>query len=285
MSAAGFICPVCGYPALEEPAYDVYGYSSFEICSSCGVEFGYEDFSKSHPQLRREWIKGSKEWSSVTINAPADWDPKSQLARLLDGRVPEPDCIPGYLLNRLKARYGEPQRHYHTWDHIEALKRHFDALADEWHRSEPVLWALYWHDAIYDPTRPDNEELSAQLLEEDGRGHLGAEDLAFAAQIIRATATHEVPDGLSDDDRADLALFLDIDLSILGAREQVFDQYEADVRAEYAFVPEDAFRAGRAKVLKSFAERPAIYFTEEGRARWDVQARLNLSRSLARLGS
>jgi predicted metal-dependent HD superfamily phosphohydrolase len=191
--------------------------------------------------------------------------------------------IPTELIEGLKARYGEPQRHYHTWVHIEALKRHFDSLKAHWHRPEPVLWALYWHDAIYDPTRPDNEELSAQLLEEEGASHLEAADLALAAEIIRATAKHDVPEGLSDDDRADLALFLDIDLSILGAPEPVFDQYEVNVRREYAFVPEEVFRTGRAKVLKSFADRPAIYFTDEGRSRWDAQARRNLSRSLAQL--
>ncbi|MCZ4299265.1 hypothetical protein [Henriciella marina] len=189
--------------------------------------------------------------------------------------------IPTELIEGLKARYAEPQRHYHTWDHIEALKRHFDSLDGHWHRPEPVLWALYWHDAIYDPTRPDNEELSAQLLEEEGAAHLGADDLAFATEIIRATAKHEVPEGLSDDNRADLSLFLDIDLSILGAPEPVFDQYEVNVRMEYAFVPEEDFRTGRAKVLKSFADRPAIYFTGEGQSRWDAQARRNLARSLA----
>ncbi|MEQ8557198.1 MAG: hypothetical protein RIB03_02685 [Henriciella sp.] len=124
--------------------------------------------------------------------------------------------VPGALLEKLKARYGEPQRHYHTWDHITALKRHYHGMAESWHRPEPVLWALYWHDAIYDPTRTDNEELS-------------------------------------------------------------------DVRKEYAFVPEEAFRAGRARILKGLAERADIYFTEEGRARWDAQARRNLARSLSAL--
>ena len=191
--------------------------------------------------------------------------------------------IPTELIDGLKARYAEPQRHYHTWDHIEALRRHFDSLEAHWNRPEPVLWALYWHDAIYDPTRPDNEELSAQLLEDEGAAHMSVNNLAFAAEIIRATAKHDVPEGLSDDERADLSLFLDIDLSILGTPEPVFDQYEVNVRREYAFVPDEAFRAGRAKVLKSFADRPAIYFTEEGRSRWDAQARRNLSRSLAQL--
>jgi predicted metal-dependent HD superfamily phosphohydrolase len=191
--------------------------------------------------------------------------------------------VPAELIEGLKARYGEPQRHYHTWDHITALKRHYDSLSDAWSRPEPVLWALYWHDAIYDPTRGDNEELSAQLLEEQGRGHISDDDLTFAAKIIRATAKHEVPDGLNASDAHDLALFLDIDLSILGAPAAVFDRYETDVRREYGFVPDEAFRAGRARILKGFAERQELYFTDAGRGLWDARARSNLQRSLDRL--
>lgn len=193
--------------------------------------------------------------------------------------------VPARLLDGLKARYGEPQRHYHTWDHIGALKRHYDDLSAHWRRPVPVLWALYWHDAIYDPTASDNEELSAQLLEAEGSSVLAEDDLALGAQIIRATAKHEIPGGLDPDDENDLALFLDIDLSILGAAAPVFDQYEADVRAEYAFVPDEAFRAGRLRILKSFSDRETIYFTAEGRQRWDQQARANLGRSIAQLSA
>ena len=114
---------------------------------------------------------------------------------------------------------------------------------------------------------------------------MSEDDLAFAAEIIRATAKHEVPDGLSDEDEHDLALFLDMDLSILGAPAPVFDAYEAKVRKEYHFVPEEVFRAGRTRILESFVQRSDIYFTGEGRARWGKQARANLKRSLRALGS
>ncbi len=36
------ICPVCGSPELESPAYSEEGYASFQMCS-CGFEFGYDD--------------------------------------------------------------------------------------------------------------------------------------------------------------------------------------------------------------------------------------------------
>ena len=187
------------------------------------------------------------------------------------------------LIAALSARYAERQRHYHTWAHIAALLAHFRRWESHIHRPEPVLWALYWHDAIYDPTASDNEEQSAQLLERDAVGHLPPEDIAFAAMIIRATARHLVPEGLSAGDTADVSLFLDIDLSILAAPAPVFDQYERDVRAEYAFVSDEAFRTGRLAILKAFMDREQLYFTPQCRADWEPLARANLARSIAAL--
>ena len=91
-------------------------------------------------------------------------------------------------LAKLKARYGEPQRAYHTWAHIEALLDHFDILADHVHNKTRILWALYWHDAVYDTTRGDNEAVSADMLRTDGQGLVPDETLEEAAIIIEATA-------------------------------------------------------------------------------------------------
>lgn len=101
--------------------------------------------------------------------------------------------------------------------------------------------------------------------------------------MIEATARHEIPQDTTVEEVADVAEFLDMDLSILGAPEPVFDAYETAVRAEYAFVPDDLFRAGRSRILAGFLERPTHYFSEWGRARFEDRARANLSRSLAAL--
>ncbi len=186
-------------------------------------------------------------------------------------------------MDGLRARYGEPQRHYHTWAHIEALLGHYRRWVRYLNRPGPVLWALYWHDAVYDPQAKDNEEQSAQLLLRDAAGHLSPQDMTFAAAIIRATATHTVPDALSASDTEDLALFLDMDLSILGAPQPVYDRYEQDIRAEYAFVPEAAYRAGRGTILKDFLARPRLYFTDIAHTEWDAQARANLARAVGAL--
>lgn len=191
--------------------------------------------------------------------------------------------IPSALLEGLKSRYAEPQRYYHCWAHIEALREHYQRWEGEFSSPVPVLWALYWHDAIYDPMAKDNEEQSAQLLELQAENYLSANELVFAAGIIRTTTKHEVPTGLSRRDEEDLSLFLDIDLSILGARPDVFDQYERDIRAEYSLIPDDAFRAGRKAILQRFVERERIYFTALAHAEWDALARDNLRRSVAAL--
>lgn len=190
---------------------------------------------------------------------------------------------PEALISGLRSRYTEPHRHYHSWAHIEALLRHYHRWEAHLYRPVPVLWALYWHDAIYDPQAKDNEEQSARLLEQDTASHLSAEDIAFAAAIVRATAGHALPAGLREADAADMSLFLDMDLSILGSPESVYDRYELDIRKEYAFVPAEAYRAGRGAFLKDFLKRPRLYFTELAHKEWDAPARANLARAIEAL--
>lgn len=85
--AAMYTCPVCGYPELAEPAYDAYNCSSFEICPSCGVEFGNDDFhislprAETHRLLREKWIADGTLWWSTTQPPPPDWDPLDQLRK------------------------------------------------------------------------------------------------------------------------------------------------------------------------------------------------------------
>lgn len=188
--------------------------------------------------------------------------------------------IPAPLISALRARYDEAGRHYHSWEHIEALLRHFRRWEDHFHRPVPVLWALYWHDAIYDPQAKDNEEQSARLLESEAIDQLSPGDMEFAASIIRATAAHKVPADLGTEDAADAALFLDMDLSILGAPETVYDAYEVNIRREYAFVPLEAYRKGRGAVLSGFLSRERLYITDIAHDAWDRQARLNMKRAL-----
>lgn len=178
----------------------------------------------------------------------------------------------------LSARYAEPHRAYHTLRHIAHCLEELDparALA-----ADPVAveMALWYHDAVYDPRAKDNEDRSAELAQAAAAamGLLPASG-ARVAGLIRVSVHREpAPD-------PDARLFADIDLAILGQPEAAFDEYERQVRAEYAGVAEPAFRAGRSAILRSFLDRPSIYGTEFFRSKYEAAARRNLSRSIARM--
>lgn len=193
--------------------------------------------------------------------------------------------VPQHLLRDLKLRYCEPHRHYHTWKHVEALLKWFQEFEDEWSNPEPVSWAIYWHDAVYDPRASDNEDKSADLLASVSQPYLTDGARAFSDALIRATKRHMVPANQQSDQLNDLQLFLDIDLSILAASEAVFDSYEIDIRSEYKHVPDDAFRNGRSKVLMGFLQRERLFFSDTCFTRWEKRARSNIERSLKRLSA
>jgi predicted metal-dependent HD superfamily phosphohydrolase len=177
--------------------------------------------------------------------------------------------------DELIAAYSAPSRHYHNLAHIEdclaALARVENLSAQE---RDILTEAIWWHDVVYDATRSDNEELSAQLAEQHIRGDIAEE----VGRLIRLTKTHDVKTG----DRLG-AMLISIDLSILGAEPARYDAYAAAIRQEFIHVPGPDYRAGRARVLEHFAAREAIYPDADFAATYDRQARENLARELALL--
>ena len=191
--------------------------------------------------------------------------------------------IEGELKNELSALYRAPGRHYHGLAHVEALL----ALAREYRAdlADPraVEAAIWFHDAIYDSRRSDNEARSAGLAVAKLAPLVEPARLSRITAMIEATATHALP-GLGDEAATrDAAFFLDMDLSILGAPAGAFDSYEAGVRREYAWVGDEAWRSGRAAVLRKFLARPTIFHTEAFRQRYEAAARKNIARSIAAL--
>jgi predicted metal-dependent HD superfamily phosphohydrolase len=182
------------------------------------------------------------------------------------------------VLAELIAAYDAPDRHYHNLDHLRHCfyqLRRLRALLDDVRAVEAAIW---FHDVVYDPTRDDNEERSAAFaakrLAEMGRSEAF---ITTVRQLILDTRHRERPT------TSDGRYLVDIDLSILGQPARIYDLYDQNIRLEYAHVPEDAYRAGRAKVLNAFLSRPNIFATDAFRERYEVRARENLGRSIARL--
>lgn len=194
-----------------------------------------------------------------------------------------PVLVDAALKRRLTPLYAAAERHYHGLAHIEALRRLAARLRAELNDPAAVDAAIWFHDAVYDSRRADNEEKSAALAAAWLAGRAAPVRLARIVAMIKATAGHELPALDSAAARADAALFLDMDLAILGASPAAFDAYEAAVRREYHWVTEPAWRAGRRAVLAGFLARPRIFHSPRFRASREVRARANLARSLARL--
>ncbi|RZI85635.1 MAG: metal-dependent phosphohydrolase [Rubrivivax sp.] len=181
----------------------------------------------------------------------------------------------------LSPLYAEPHRAYHGLKHIQALLTLLDAHQHLVHDTMAVTLAIWFHDAIYDSTRKDNEELSAVLAERTLlEWGCGAPLIASVVSKIRATKRHEWTDG-----DPDTAVFLDFDLSILAAPEPVYEAYARQVRQEYAWVPEPLYGPARAEILRSFLNRSSLYFIPSLRGAWEAAARRNLSAELARLNA
>ncbi len=185
----------------------------------------------------------------------------------------------GPLFAKLVDHYSELGRHYHDLVHVQACLNELEAVRAECTRAAEVELALFAHDVIYDTHARDNEEQSAVWATE-ALAALGADSAATqrVAAMIRATA-HTTHEAQTDDER----IVVDVDLSILGQPPEVYASFEAAIRAEYAWVPAAAFRAGRRAVLTHFLEQPAIYRQPSLRRRYETQARHNLSAAIAAL--
>ena len=178
----------------------------------------------------------------------------------------------------LIARYSEPHRRYHTVRHLEEC---FEKLAEVRALAEhpaEVEIALWYHDAIYDTRSKENEAESAALARAKVLAAGGVEKSASRiSQLIMATRHDVVPNG------KDAKLLVDVDLSILGATAERFDEYEQQVREEYSWVPESVFRKERRRILQTILARPSIFNTQLFIDRYEAQARNNLERSITRL--
>ncbi|MCX6850812.1 MAG: N-methyl-D-aspartate receptor NMDAR2C subunit [Verrucomicrobia bacterium] len=130
-----------------------------------------------------------------------------------------------------------------------------------------IEMALWFHDAVYDPQGSENEELSARMaLEALGDSEMACE----VARLILLTKSHQPGDGPDD------AWIIDIDLAIFAQPMERVREYERQIRAEYAWVPEEVYVEKRAEILTGFLKREQIYLTAWARERYESQARANL---------
>ena len=181
-------------------------------------------------------------------------------------------------LQRLLDAYREPQRRYHTLQHLAECLAHLKPVRHLAKAAGEVELALWFHDAVYDVHGHDNEARSASWAKDELVAAGVAADAALRVHdLVMATQHAARPD------TADATLLVDVDLSILGASAERFALYEAQIRAEYAWVDDATFRSRRHQVLTGFVARPTIYGTAHFQALLEAAARANLRCSIERL--
>lgn len=180
------------------------------------------------------------------------------------------------LFHALVAAYNEPQRYYHSTQHLVECLNQFENAHSLCEHGAEVEAALWFHDAIYDVRRSDNEALSADWARRAAlEGGVAVEVADRIHALIMATQHTATPVG------TDEHVLIDIDLSILGTDTARFAEYERQIRTEYAHVPEPLFTQKRRAILQSFLDRPRIYSTAHFHAALEETARANLRAAIS----
>jgi predicted metal-dependent HD superfamily phosphohydrolase len=179
----------------------------------------------------------------------------------------------------LVLAYSQANRYYNTLNHIHSVLSVIQPVIDSIERPEHLLLGIWFHDTIYEPKRNDNEEQSAIYAELSlDRLAINSSTIAAVKQLILNTKHHyPLVNHLNS------WLFLDSDLSILGASNDDYQQYAKNIRLEYIFLSDREYRRGRIQILQQFLARKRIYYSDYFFCKLESQARINLQTEIDRL--
>jgi predicted metal-dependent HD superfamily phosphohydrolase len=178
----------------------------------------------------------------------------------------------------VERNYSRKKRHYHNLLHLEHLLSQLLSVRNSIANWDAILFALYYHDIVYDPLKKNNEEKSAALAEKrlvDLK--IPRELIDSCMRHILATKVHHASDDL------DTNFFTDADLSILGADWNAYNTYRHQVRKEYSVYPDILYKPGRRKVLQHFLQMERIFKTDPFFDKYESRAKLNLEIELNEL--
>jgi len=176
--------------------------------------------------------------------------------------------------DRIESFYKSSDRYYHNLDHIgymlsKAVK--FKKVVNDYNS---ILFAIWFHDVIYDPKKSDNEEMSSEFAEEFLKKiNFDIGKIKNIKNLILKTKNHSIIDSNED---FDTKFFLDLDLLIFGVKKKKYRKYTENIRKEYSFMPDKIYKLERIKILERFLSQNIIFRTEEFRKRYEILARKNI---------
>ena len=194
---------------------------------------------------------------------------------------------------KLYDEMSRPDRLYHGVGHLETLWRRHRLYAARVGLSTPtidtlVACAIAYHDSVFDFSRSDNEDRSADYwLEVSANSVIPEKDREWVAKTIRATKDHlaYVPDmkksGVAARLRERARMWvLDLDLTPLGEPAEIFQANTRMLRNENKHLSDTEWNAGLSVFRDRFLSARQIYRFPELSEIYDASARRNLSQSL-----
>lgn len=183
------------------------------------------------------------------------------------------------ILTDIIAAYGSPNRFYHNLQHLVAIFEHLAPFAGLFAHPNDLIWAVFFHDIIYDTQKHDNE-LQSALYARRALTQLNIPEaqIVRVENLIKDTQYHKTSDTLPE-----FHYFLDADLAILGSAPSIYTQYSQNIRKEYAWVPEALYKTGRTRVLQNLLAGPQLYQTPYFGELYEEQARRNMLDEIALL--
>jgi len=174
--------------------------------------------------------------------------------------------------------WSQPHRRYHDLAHLAAVLGVVGQLDGAAADPAAVRLAAWYHDVVYDPTRDDNEQVSAERARAGLRGLVLDERVAEVERLVLLTAGHDPAEGDGNG-----AVLCDADLAVLAGPPEAYVAYASAVREEYGHVSDEDFTRGRIAVLESLLALPALYRTPEAAGQWTATATANLTAELTLL--
>jgi predicted metal-dependent HD superfamily phosphohydrolase len=182
----------------------------------------------------------------------------------------------------IESAYSERHRAYHTLAHLEQCFKEFDSVGSDLTPTDRSIieLAIWFHDSVYQPHQSDNEEESVKLF----RNAAGVLQLPTSVVEPVSNFILETKHAGPNPERSELCqMFLDIDLSILGQDQATYEQYATQVRQEYEWVPWEIYTVKRTEILERIRSWSPIYQTPALHKKYELQAKMNLSRAIANL--
>ncbi len=179
--------------------------------------------------------------------------------------------------SEILKKYSSKSRHYHNLYHLYNMFNRVEDFKDEIFDLDVLKFSIWYHDIIYKSTRKDNEKKSADISEKRLKSlRINEKRLNFVKKLIVSTKNHQI----IIEGNTDNAIFLDLDLSILGTDWHNYKKYTESIRREYAIYPDFMYNNGRKKVLNHFLERKTLYFTQVYQTKFETKARENLIKEI-----